>query len=554
MKYYAVTEDPNELFHYGRLGMKWGQHIFGDKPKSPGYKRALGKLRASTKSAKSAIKKSATQRAINKTKKQQNKYNQAVKKAQRNNELIGKLHKLDQVRVNERGLDRDYWGAAKIARIQDRQNRKLDKINSKRMIREAKAEVKYNKKELKMDKYMQKAREGKLKYGQLSDDQVQRLTNRLNMERNARQLGSAEKSWRQQKKEAFRQGKLQGITRGTAASMEEVARAATIYGIQNYMNRKKLNAKAKQEGKEERIKSRAKNKKSKRDMREDFKAEVYEERVRDGQIRRTKKAAENLRNIEMKRLEDDRKRKLQARINDEMDLAANDAYQKMLENKREREFQFAERERSIQSARQRRENIERADEDLKNRAKIAYEYGFLTSGGGKGNNNGGKGGSGGDRDEIKRLSSYYDQRYIKGETIQQEYDRVKKSADEAIRLRDEATKAEAAAAVKQAKRDAKAEKRKQNFNKAFDSVQRGAGNLRSTMYDKIDNMDSKVRGRDYQKEQQAELERNAEAARKVTNAQKNTSTKRKQNKKRRSEMDSSVVEKELGPMWDGRRR
>ena len=38
MKYYAVTDDPNELLHYGRLGMKWGQHIFVG-PKSLAYKR-----------------------------------------------------------------------------------------------------------------------------------------------------------------------------------------------------------------------------------------------------------------------------------------------------------------------------------------------------------------------------------------------------------------------------------------------------------------------------------------------------------------------------------
>lgn len=282
MKYYAVTEDPNELFHYGRRGMKWGKHIFGDKPKSPGYKRALGKLRASTKSIKSAIQKSATQYSMNRQKRQQNKYNQAVKKAQRNNELVENLYNLDKVRVNERGLDRDYWGAAKIARIQDKQQRKIDRINNKLAIKQLKQEVKYSKKELNMDKLVQKARSGKLKYGQLSDDQVQRLTDRLNMEQRARNLGSTEKTWRQQKKEAFRQGKLQGITRGTAAAMEEVARAGTIYGIQNFMNRKKRNALAKQQGKEQRIKNREQNRKSAKDIRDEVKQEAYESEVRSG--------------------------------------------------------------------------------------------------------------------------------------------------------------------------------------------------------------------------------------------------------------------------------
>lgn len=283
MKYYAVTEDPNELFHYGRLGMKWGQHIFGDKPKSPGYKKALGKLRAASKSTKSAIQKSATQHAMNRQKRQQNKYNQAVKNAQRNIELVENLKKLDQVRVNERGLDRDYWGAAKVARIHDRQQRKMDKINNKRAIKQFKEEVKNNRNELKMDKFAEKARQGKLKYSQLSDEQVQRLTSRLTMERNARQLGGAEKTWRQQKKEAFRQGKLQGITRGTAAAMEEVARAGTIYGISKLNNRRKLNAAAKQEGKEDRIRNREKNKKTHRDIVDEIKDEAFETRVREGQ-------------------------------------------------------------------------------------------------------------------------------------------------------------------------------------------------------------------------------------------------------------------------------
>ena len=78
MKYYAVTEDPRELYHYGVKGMKWGQHIFGDKPKSPGYHRALGKLRASAskgaKSVASSIKKSSEQRSINRRAKEMAKY------------------------------------------------------------------------------------------------------------------------------------------------------------------------------------------------------------------------------------------------------------------------------------------------------------------------------------------------------------------------------------------------------------------------------------------------------------------------------------------------
>lgn len=333
MKYYAVTEDPNELFHYGRLGMKWGKHIFGDKPKSPGYKRALGKLRAATKNAKSFIQKSATQHAINRQNRQQNRYNQAVKKAQRNNELIENLYNLDKVRVNERGLDRDYWGATKIARIQDKQQRKIDRINNKLAIKQLKTEVKNSRNELKMDKIAQKARQGKLKYGQLSDDQVQRLTDRLNMEQRARNLGSAEKTWRQQKKEAFRQGKLQGITRGTAAAMEEVARAGTIYGIQNFMNRKKRNALAKQQGKEQRIKNREQNSRTHKEVREDLRQEMYEQAVASGQNKWQRRnrltiagTAKNLQSIKETEHEKQRIQNVQDRLANERDEMFNKAY------------------------------------------------------------------------------------------------------------------------------------------------------------------------------------------------------------------------------------
>ena len=77
MKYYAVTEDPNELFHYGRLGMKWGQHIFGED-KSPAFRNAARKLRATKAKAKAAIVKSSAQRDISRVQRQQNRMQNAA--------------------------------------------------------------------------------------------------------------------------------------------------------------------------------------------------------------------------------------------------------------------------------------------------------------------------------------------------------------------------------------------------------------------------------------------------------------------------------------------
>lgn len=264
MKYYAVTEDPNELFHYGVKGMKWGQHIFGDKPKSTGYRRALGKLRAS-------VQKSKTQRAITKQQKQQEKFNKAIEKAQLRIQKKENLYKLNQLKAFQ-----------KSERKQQRAERKIDRIAARQERKDERDQIRYAKNQVKMDKYLQKARQGKLKYGKLSDDQVRQITERLGMERSARSLGSAEKTWRQQKKEAFRKGKLSGIERGTAASMEEIARAGTIYGIQNFMNRRKRNALAKQQGKENKIRNRYQNKKTHADIAEEIKNEGYETRIREG--------------------------------------------------------------------------------------------------------------------------------------------------------------------------------------------------------------------------------------------------------------------------------
>lgn len=324
MKYYAVTDDPNELLHYGVKGMKWGQHLFGDdlKPKSAGYKRALGKLRDKAKIAKSAIQKSATQKAINKQKKQESKYNKAVENAQRRINAIEGLNSLNRAKNLDRIANREQ----KEAQRYEHNQIKLQKYNAKAERKFEKQEIKYAKNEKRMDKYLQQARHGKLKYGKLSDEQVQQITDRLNMERVSRNLGGAEKTWRQQKKEALRRGKLSGIERGTAAAMEEVARAGVIYGIQGLMNRKKREALAKQQGKENKIKNKEQNKKTHKEIRDDVREEMYEEAVKSGENRwqrrnrlTTAGAARHLKDIKNANLEEDRKRKALADVKTERD-------------------------------------------------------------------------------------------------------------------------------------------------------------------------------------------------------------------------------------------
>lgn len=264
MKYYAVADDPNELLHYGRLGMKWGQHIFVGT-KSLSYKKAEGKLRSKIQNTKTSIKKSLTQRAVNRQQRQQEKFAKAVQKTQQRIALTEGFRDMDRLKAYERSDNRAFKQAYKAAKIADKNARA-----------EARNELHYANNERKMEKYTQQAREGKLKYGKLSSDQVNQITNRLAIEANARRLGSAEKTWHQQKKEAFRSGKLEGIKRGTAAAMEEVARAGAIYGIKNIRNRMKLNADAKQQGKEEKLRTRAKNRRTHGEIRQDLKDQAYE--------------------------------------------------------------------------------------------------------------------------------------------------------------------------------------------------------------------------------------------------------------------------------------
>ena len=322
MKYYAVTEDPNELLHYGVKGMKWGKHLFGDdlKPKSTAYKNAAKKLKSLASSVtkavnntKSAIQKSSVQRSINKQKKQENKFNEAVAKTQRRIDTISNLNNLNKLTSYEKSVEQQYKADQKQAKA----NLKAEKAAIKR-------EKKYAKNERKMERFMQEAREGRLKYGQLSDEQVQRVTDRLALERSARNLGSTEKpKFRKRMKEALQEGLLQGVTQGTAAGMREIA----IAKVQNRLSNKRvLDKKAEQQAERDRKTARIKNKKTHKEMREDIKDEAYEAQVREGvsmwnrnNWASTAGAAKALKDVEATRRENMRIQENEKRLANERD-------------------------------------------------------------------------------------------------------------------------------------------------------------------------------------------------------------------------------------------
>lgn len=462
MKYYAVTEDPNELFHYGVKGMKWGQHIFGkeSRPKSAAYKRAASKLRSSMKSgarsvssaaraAKNTIQKGAMQIAYNNRARQDRKYQKAVLKAQRSTSLTQALSNLDKENQFKKQVDLDRKREA-IA----------DKLTSIKDYNDYKSMKKSVKAEKKMPKLMQEAREGTLKYGKLSEEQIGRVQDRLALEASTRRLGSTEApKFRKQMKMAVQQGLLQGTTSGIAAGMTEVARAK----VQNKLrNKRELDKQNRIKAHREHEAQRIKNDRSHAEIREDLKTEAYISDLEAGKggLKRMwgqRTAATAARRLEANK---DADREKKERLEEARQLRikeANDEY-----NDRRQEQQFLDA------------------------AKSAYEYGFvpaylnngtsvakqkkteaLESGSGNGNNPGGgnqngngggkkknKGGGGGGKfiGEIDDLQKYYESRVVKNETIQQK--KARKEAEET---------------AEKARKDA--EKKAEAMRRAFDAEQ-----------------------------------------------------------------------------------
>lgn len=167
MKYYAVTEDPRELMHFGIKGMKWGVirtdaqlgHI--QPPKMPrGMK--LPKPRP-VKSRSDAYKRASAKLSA------------------------GMRHGIKKVTASIR----EYQSPA------------------------VKAERRFQ-------KHLQQAREGRLKYKGISDEEVGRITDRLNLERSSRQLsGTEQQSFRRRLTSAVGEGIIRGAGQGTSSYINE---------------------------------------------------------------------------------------------------------------------------------------------------------------------------------------------------------------------------------------------------------------------------------------------------------------------------------------------
>jgi hypothetical protein len=459
MKYYAVTDDPRELYHYGVKGMKWGQHIFGDKPKSPGYHRASRKLKSlmsktssSLKSVGKAAQKSVAQISYDLRKKQDARYQQRVQKSQ--DKFDKKMVKLDskidnyfankpvkdakraaainsaknniaaigstikkapgQIAYNIRKQqDSRYEKAVQKAQArnnlskalssldkEDKYRKQIDRERKMESLRERQADVQADndlkalskavRAEKHMPKYMQEARTGMLKYGKLSEDQIGRVQERLALEAQTRRLGSTEApSWRQQKKAARREGYLQGITKGISAGMEEVGRASVQYGIKNLANRKKMDNASELKAEREKTANRIKNKKTRSEMRGDFKQDVYNEQLKAGvkasergvPWQTSRKAAQRLQ--EAKRIQNENQGKLEDAnaerkflMDEKHDTIRTERKNKLEDARAEQKFLTDETHNKIRNERERQERLSEDEEKVKRIGEQMYKYGF----------------------------------------------------------------------------------------------------------------------------------------------------------------------------------
>lgn len=186
MKYYAVTDDPNELMHYGILGMKWGVLR---TPEQLGHRKPPKSTNINPKKVKSMLfdyqKGSGSRKSPS--------YNHTQKpKSDAYISASDKLRKMMRSGINKAHAN---W----------------KKHNSP----ESKSERLF-------EKHVQLARQGRLKYKGISDDEVKRITNRLAIERDARNLSGAEKqSFARRLRSSIGDGVVSGIGQGVAARVSE---------------------------------------------------------------------------------------------------------------------------------------------------------------------------------------------------------------------------------------------------------------------------------------------------------------------------------------------
>lgn len=224
MKYYAVTDDPTELMHYGIKGMKWGvirtdaqlghpkaparTRTRSAKPRSPAYQKASAKLS------------SAMQRGIAKAQANWKTYNSPQAKAER-----------------------------------------------------------------KFEKHVQLARQGRLKYKGISDKEVQRITDRLMLENRARQQSGNEKqSFRRRLTSSVSEGIIKGAGEGTGNYIRERMTAAGRTAGKIHEDKRMAAYQNSLQGRlAQSRRNRAESRKTRAQAQRDFDKEYYKMQIENGE-------------------------------------------------------------------------------------------------------------------------------------------------------------------------------------------------------------------------------------------------------------------------------
>lgn len=207
MKYYAVTDDPNELMHYGILGMKWGVLR---TPEQLGHRKLpktnVRKVQSLLKSAQKAQKRSPAYISASDKLRKMTKH--GIKKAEANWFSNKKSSSINTAKVQS------LMSKAPI------KNRKSLFENVKNSVNDYMSPK--NRSERLFEKHVQLARQGRLKYKGISDAEVARITKRLDLERQTRQLSGAEQpSFMRRLGSAVSEGFISGVGRGVSNRISE---------------------------------------------------------------------------------------------------------------------------------------------------------------------------------------------------------------------------------------------------------------------------------------------------------------------------------------------
>lgn len=194
MKYFAVTDDPNELMHYGIKGMKWGvirtDAQLGHPNKPSTKKPKLNSLL--TKPLSDRDRQAIIAGTYVKTASKPKATRSSVPHSPAYISASSKLRKIMKSGIDKAKASWDNYNSPKA--------------RSERMFQ----------------KHVQLARQGRLKYKGVSDKEVERITERLALERQARNLSGAEKpSFVRRAFSSMGEGVISGLGQGMANRVSE---------------------------------------------------------------------------------------------------------------------------------------------------------------------------------------------------------------------------------------------------------------------------------------------------------------------------------------------